>query len=146
MPDCACRSCYHGPGKSIVRLQGEPRMPGHFLRELRATFAARADRPAIVYHDQSISYGELEARFTRCAAWLQGVGVEPGDRVAICTPRKLPFLAAHLGAMASGAIALPLNPRSTRDELRHYLADSGACAAVVHAEHRPIVDELRAEL
>src|SRR4051812_38792667 len=72
--------------------RGSLGMPGHFLRELRATFAERADRPAIVYHGRSISYDELEARFTRCAAWLQGFGVEPGDRVAVCTPQKLPFL------------------------------------------------------
>jgi malonyl-CoA/methylmalonyl-CoA synthetase len=121
-------------------------MPGHFMQELRATFAERRDRPAIIYRDRSISYSELETRLSRCAGWLQGLGVEPGDRVAVCTPHKLPFLAAHLGAIAAGAISLPLNPRSTLDELRHYLADSGARVVVVHEEQRATIEELRAEL
>ena len=72
--------------------------------------------------------------------------MEPGDRVALVTGEKLPFLAAHLGAIYAGGVSLPLNPRFTRDELRYFLADSEARVAVVGAEQRPVIESLRPEL
>lgn len=119
---------------------------GHFLDELRATFARRADRPALIYRERSHSYGELDRRARCCAAWLQGLGVEKGDRVVLATAEKLPFLAAHLGALYAGAISLPLNPRITRDEMRYFLADSDARVAVVGRAQRPVVEGLQPEL
>jgi malonyl-CoA/methylmalonyl-CoA synthetase len=118
----------------------------HFLDELRTTIAARAERPALVMRDQAYSYSELDRRARRCAAWLQGLGVEQGDRVALVTPEKLPFLVAHLGAIYAGGVSLPLNPRFTRDELRFFLADSEAHVAVVGAEQRTVIESLRPEL
>ncbi|MGP0064099.1 MAG: class I adenylate-forming enzyme family protein [Isosphaeraceae bacterium] len=120
--------------------------PGHFLAELRATFAARAGRPAIHYKDASWTYGDLDAKARRCAGRLQQLGVEPGDRVAVITPEKLPFLAAHLGTLYSGAISLPLNPRFTADELRYFLQDSGARAVVAGEAEQPVIESLRSEL
>jgi malonyl-CoA/methylmalonyl-CoA synthetase len=123
-----------------------PESGGHFLDELRATFAARAERPALVVRDQVFSFSELDRRARRCAAWYQGLGVEPGDRVALITGEKLPFLAAHLGAIYAGGVALPLNPRFTRDELRYFLADSEARVAVSGAEQKTVVESLRSDL
>src|SRR3954447_26226318 len=121
-------------------------MSGHFLDELRAVFADRADQPAVVYRDRSYPYAELDARARHAAAWLRGLGVAPGDRVLLCTAEKLPFLVAHLGALYAGAVSLPVNPRFPREELRYVLADSGARVAVVGAEQRPLIEELRPEL
>src|SRR5262249_40908532 len=67
------------------------RRPAHFLDELRATFASRSGRPAVVHQDRTYTYGELEARALRCAARMRRLGLEPGDRVAIVTTDKLPF-------------------------------------------------------
>jgi malonyl-CoA/methylmalonyl-CoA synthetase len=119
---------------------------GHFLDDLRATFAARADRPAIIYKDASWTYGDLDARARRCAARLRELGVAPGDRVALATSEKLPFLAAHLGALCAGAISLPLNPRFTREEMQFFLQDSGARVTVAGDEQHPLIESLRADL
>ena len=119
---------------------------GHFLEELRATAAERAGRPALIHRDHSYSYGELDRRARSVAAWLQGLGVQKGDRVVLATPEKLPFLAAHLGTLYAGGISLPLNPRCTRDELHYFLADSHALVAVVGREQRPVVEGLQPEL
>ncbi len=77
---------------------------------------------------------------------LRELGVEREDRVAIATPKKLPFLAAHLGTLEAGAVSLPLNPRLTRDELRYYLRDSGARVVVAGRDQQPVIDSLRPEL
>jgi malonyl-CoA/methylmalonyl-CoA synthetase len=120
--------------------------PGHFLNELRETFVGQASRTAICYKDRSVTYGELEARAQRSAARLRELGVEPGDRVAITTAEKLPFLAAHLGTLFLGAVSLPLNPRLTREELRYFLQDSAARAVVAGDDQLPVIETLRTEL
>jgi malonyl-CoA/methylmalonyl-CoA synthetase len=119
---------------------------GHFLNELQAVFAARASQTAITYENGSITYAELN-RVARCWAWsLQGAGVGPGDRVAITTPKKLPFLGAHLGALYAAAISLPINPRFTKEEVCYFLEDSTATAVVAGRDQRPVIEALRSKL
>ncbi|MGP0069823.1 MAG: class I adenylate-forming enzyme family protein [Isosphaeraceae bacterium] len=122
------------------------RKPGHFLDELRATFADRANRPAIVYQSRSWTYGELDEKARRCAARLRQLGVGRGDRVAIATAEKLPFLAAHLGALHAAAVSLPLSPSLAGDELRFFLRESGARVVVAGSDVHSIVHALRADL
>jgi malonyl-CoA/methylmalonyl-CoA synthetase len=119
---------------------------GHFLDELRATFATRSDRPAIVHQDRAFSYGELETRARRCAARMRRLGLEAGDRVAIVTTDKLPFLAAHLGTLYASAVSLPLNPRSTADELKYFLQDSAARVVVAGRDEWPVIEALKPAL
>jgi malonyl-CoA/methylmalonyl-CoA synthetase len=123
-----------------------PDSQDHFLDELRAAFTERANHPALVIRDVVLSHSELDERALRCAAWLRRLGVDQGDRVALITGQKLPFLAAHLGAIYAGAISLPLNPRFTRDEVRYFLADSEASAAVVGQEQKALIESLQPEL
>jgi malonyl-CoA/methylmalonyl-CoA synthetase len=121
-------------------------MGAHFLHDLRATFVRRVGQPALVHRRRLYSYSELEAHVIRFAAWLQAQGVAPGDRVALFTPEKLPFLVVHLATIYAGAVSVPLNPRFTRDEMRYFLTDSGARLAVVGADNRTLVEQLQPEL
>jgi malonyl-CoA/methylmalonyl-CoA synthetase len=122
------------------------RRPPHFLDELRTTFASRSGRPAVIHQERTYTYGELEARARRCAARMRRLGLEPGDRVAIVTTDKLPFLAAHLGTLYASAVSLPLNPRSTPDELRYLLQDSGARVVVAGRDEWPFIEALKPAL
>jgi hypothetical protein len=47
-----------------VHHEAELEHSGHFLNELRATFAARSNKEAICYGEQSVTFGALHA-----AAW-----------------------------------------------------------------------------
>jgi malonyl-CoA/methylmalonyl-CoA synthetase len=118
----------------------------HFLNELRAVFESRASRPALTYRGRVLTYGELDAEARRWAGRLQGRGVEPGDRVALFTADKLPFLFAHLGVLYAGAVPLPLNPRFTREEMRYFLTDSDARMVITGAEQRASIESLAPEL
>ncbi len=120
--------------------------PGHFLDDLRAVIATRANEEAVRFPDRSFTYGDLDLGARCWARLLRVAGVEPGDRVAIITPAKRSFLVAHLGTLFAGAVSLPLNPRFTRDELRFFLADSGARAVVAGEDQHPIVGSLQSEL
>jgi len=117
-----------------------------FLELLKRSFAGRAGFPALVHESRTYSYIDLEKRVRACAARFQALGVVAGDRVALASANKLPFVVAHLATLYSGAVSLPLNPRFTRDELRYFLADSGARLAVVEDEQFDTVATLRFEL
>jgi malonyl-CoA/methylmalonyl-CoA synthetase len=118
----------------------------HFLDDLRASFQRHGSRCALEYGGRKWTYAELDAASRRCAAWLQSVGVNSGDRVVLFTPNKLPFLIGQLGAMFAGGVPLPLNPRFTREEMRFFLTDSGARIVIAGSEQPSLVEQLAAEL
>jgi malonyl-CoA/methylmalonyl-CoA synthetase len=121
-------------------------MAFHFLDELKATFATRASQPAVVHPGGVFTYAELLRRARAAAGLLQRRGMDTGSRVVLFTAAKIPFLIAHLGVLWGGGIALPLNSRFTREEMRHFLTDSGACLAVAGAEQVPLLESLRPEV
>lgn len=93
---------------------------------LHATAERMADHPALSFEGRRYDYGALWGLSGAAAARLRGVGVEPGDRVALLLPNVPAFAAAFYGALRIGAIAVPLNPTLTADELGYLLDDAGA--------------------
>src|SRR5262245_49124459 len=114
-----------------------------FLNELRSTFAARSAHTALEWRGRAYSYGELDALAQSAAALLQARGLGPGERVAVWTADRFAFLVAHLGALVGGGVSLPLNPRFTPDEMRHFLADSGARLVVADPDRLATLEALR---
>jgi long-chain acyl-CoA synthetase len=73
---------------------------------------AAPDAAALVQGDRVVSFAELEAMTARAAGAIAGLGVDPGDRVAIACHNDVGFVTAYLGALWAGAVAVPLNPTS----------------------------------
>ncbi len=121
-------------------------MTDHFLALLQSAFERGSRRPALIRRGTTLTYAELHDRVRRAAGWLQSLGVDKGDRVALCTGDKLAFMLAHLGAVWAGAVSLPLNPRFTPDESRFLLADSEARIAITSSEQRSVIEALQPEL
>ncbi len=95
------------------------------------------DRPgelAITDPKREMSYGELEAETSAMANGLAGLGVEPGDRVALFLPNLTTFLTSYLGAMKLGAIPVPINLRFGQSEIAHVVTDADPEAIVVFDE------------
>ena len=115
----------------------------NFLDDLRATFADRTAHTAVEWRGRAYSYGELERLALAAGALLRDRGMGPGERVAVWTADRFAFLVAHLGVLLGGGVSLPLNPRFTREEMRHFLADSGAAVVVGDPDGVPLLDELR---
>ena len=91
----------------------------------------RPDHPALLFQGNPISYRELEALSTAFAAALLGLGVRPGDRIALLLPNSPQMLVSLFGAWKAGGIVVPLNPLYTERELEHALCESGAETVVV---------------
>lgn len=90
-----------------------------------------ADRPAYVNFDVTITYREMDERARALAAYLQGLGLDPGDRVAIMMPNLLSNPISIFGVLLAGLTVVNTNPLYTTRELEHQLSDSGARAIVI---------------
>ncbi len=90
-----------------------------------------ADRPAYVNFDVTITYREMDERARALAAYLQGLGLDPGDRVAIMMPNLLSNPISIFGVLLAGLTVVNTNPLYTARELEHQLSDSGARAIVI---------------
>ena len=72
------------------------------------------------------TYRDLDAQAGRIAAWLQEAGVTRGDRAAILADNDAAWIAAYLGVLRLGAVAVPLDTAYKAAQVRTVLADSGA--------------------
>ena len=70
----------------------------------------------------STTYRELGRLAVRVARLLTEHGVAPGDRIGLATTNDEAFVAAYLGTLHAGAIAVPLNPMAPPAELARELA------------------------
>ncbi len=93
---------------------------------LTQTAAKFPDNRALVFQGKSITYRELDIMVSKFASALKGLGVGPGDRVALLLPNLVQTVVAMYGAFRLGAVAVPNNPLYTDRELEHQLSDSGS--------------------
>jgi len=104
-----------------------------------------AGRPAFTSMGATLTYAETDRLSRNFAAYLQGLGLKPGDRVAIMLPNLLQYPVALFGALRAGLVVVNVNPLYTARELRHQLADSGAVAIVVLENFAHVLEEIVAE-
>jgi long-chain acyl-CoA synthetase len=87
---------------------------------IAAAFEAQARRAphkqVVILGDERLSWAELDAQAAAVAAGLAGQGVAAGDRVALEFENPIALTAALLGALKTGAVVTPLNPRLGDDE------------------------------
>ncbi len=105
-----------------------------------AQVAQHPDRIAIVYEDQTLSYGELNHRANQLAHYLMSVGVRPDDQVAICAERSLDAIVGLLGILKAGGAYVPLDPAYPTERLASMLDDA---APVVLLTQTAQYDRLR---
>ncbi len=79
------------------------------------------DKRAIIFEEQIISYQALCRRADRTSCWLQSIGIEKGDRVAVMLNNCLEFFDLFLACSRLGAIFVPINFRITSVELDYFI-------------------------
>ncbi len=90
------------------------------------------------------TYADLRASVESLAGQLRGLGIAPGDRVALVLPNSPGMAAAFLAAATAGAAA-PLNPRYRQEELALSFEELGVRAVVASpgAEELPALPGVR---
>ncbi|OGB27559.1 MAG: long-chain fatty acid--CoA ligase [Burkholderiales bacterium RIFCSPLOWO2_02_FULL_57_36] len=89
------------------------------------------DKTAVIFYDSILTYAQLNADVEALAGYLQqACGVQRGDRVLLNLQNSPQFIIAFYAIMRADAMVVPVNPMLMTDELRHYVNDSGAKAAI----------------
>ncbi len=98
----------------------------NLAQNLTTTAKEHGDRPAVRLDDLVLTYDQLLDGARRVTALLKAKGVGPGDRVGLVLPNVPPFPVLFYGALAAGAVVVPMNPLLKAREVQYYLEDSGA--------------------
>ena len=113
-----------GAGSSGPGVPGEGRLTTPAVLD-RMAFDY-ADHDAVVTDDRSFTFAELHDEVRRTAAAIAGLGVEPGDRVAIWSPNTWHWVVACLAVHYAGAVVVPINTRYTAEEAADILVRTQA--------------------
>ena len=95
------------------------------------SFGRYAERAAFHFMGRDMAYAELSGLSAAFAAYLQGLGLARGDRVAIMMPNVPQYPVAVAAILRAGYVVVNVNPLYTARELEHQLKDSGSKAIVI---------------
>jgi len=105
-------------------------MANHLFDAIRAA-AAREAVFIETAEGRRWTYGDMLEFSGRLAGALQGLGVTPGDRVAVQVEKSPEALMLYLACLRAGAVYLPLNTAYTLAELDYFIGDAEPRLVVV---------------
>jgi len=120
-------------------------------QNLYSLFESRfpADRGHPLLHLENgatLSYREAEEGAARHAALFTGLGLEPGDRVAVQVEKSPEALLLYLGCLRAGLVYLPLNSAYQEGEVGYFLENAEPRAVVAQPRSMPWLRPLTARL
>lgn len=86
---------------------------------------ARPNAIALVFAEETLTYGELNRRANQLAHHLRHLGVGPESLVGICVERSLEMVWGLLGILKAGGAYVPFDPAYPSERLSYMLEDSG---------------------
>jgi len=102
--------------------------------DVHASVAAHArrhpERRALVHAGDAMSFGQLDLRAARLAAFLQRSGAREGDHIGVHLPRSLDLVVAILGILKSGCAYVPLDPSYPESRRQIMARDAGITLCV----------------
>ncbi len=98
---------------------------------MESSFQKYSKQVAYNFMGKDITYGQTDSLSQAFAAYLQGLGLVKGDRVAIMMPNVPQYPVVVAGILRAGFVVVNVNPLYTPRELEHQLKDSGAKAIVI---------------
>jgi len=117
--------------------------------------ASRAERnpdfPVLTFEcagkpDEVLTYAGLQGRANSLAAELIARGLARGDRFGLMMRNHPAFVEAMVAASITGAVFVPIDPRTRGEKLAYTLRNSG-CKAIVTADYNLAqIDAVRGEL
>lgn len=113
---------------------------------LRRSARVNRNGMAISRGAYSLTWVALRDRVARLAGGLSGIGVRPGDRVAILGFNSVPYFEAMFAVPWAGGVMVPLNTRLAKAELVYQLHDSGAMVLLVDQAHFAVARQLAADI
>ncbi|MDP6728691.1 MAG: AMP-binding protein [SAR324 cluster bacterium] len=109
------------------------------------------DKIAMIHETESgkvetWTFRQIQQSANRLANALEGLGIQPGERVGIVLPQCPETGIAHMAIYKTGAVALPLANLFGPEALKYRLQDSGAKVVITDLENREKLHEIMDEL
>ena len=98
---------------------------------MEESFHKHAKRVAYSFMGKDVTFAQTDSLSRAFAAYLQGLGLVKGDRVALMMPNVPQYPIAVAAILRAGLVVVNVNPLYTPRELEHQLKDSGAKALVI---------------
>ena len=98
---------------------------------MEQAFRDFANRTAYSFMGKDTTFAQADAQSRQMAAYLQGLGLARGARVALMMPNIPQYPVAVAAVLRAGFVVVNVNPLYTRRELEHQLKDSGAEAIII---------------
>ena len=113
------------------------------IKHLLHTPLATAPEQEIVYRDMGrYNYRTLCQRIGRLASGLAGLGVKPGDTVAVMDWDSHRYLECYFAVPMMGAILQTVNIRLSPEQILYTLNHAGADVILCHTDFLPILDSI----
>ncbi len=109
----------------------DPTRYASLVELMEESFTKFGDRCAYSFLGKDTTFGQTDTQSRALAAYLQGLGLAKGDRVAIMMPNVPQYPVAVAAILRAGFVVVNVNPLYTPRELEHQLRDSGAKAIVI---------------
>jgi long-chain acyl-CoA synthetase len=103
-----------------------------------------ASLPAYKFMGKAITFAQVDEASRALAAYLQSLGLDKGDRVAIMLPNVPQYPVAVAAVLRAGYVVVNVNPLYTPRELEHQLKDSGAKAIVIIENFAHVLQQVMA--
>ena len=87
--------------------------------------------PAYIFMGKTVTFGQVDDASRALAAYLQSLGLDKGDRIAVMLPNVPQYPVAVAAILRAGYVVVNVNPLYTPRELEHQLKDSGAKVIVI---------------
>ncbi|RSZ29427.1 non-ribosomal peptide synthetase, partial [Variovorax sp. 553] len=108
-------------------------------RQIEAHARLKPQAPALVFGDEALSYGELNARANRLAHRLISLGVGPDVLVGLCVERSVEMMVGILAVLKAGGAYVPLDPEYPADRLSYMVEDSGIALLLTQRHLRSLI-------
>lgn len=103
------------------------------------------NKTAVFFEGERISYSELNRRADQTSCWLQDLGIEKGDRIAVMIKNCPEFIELFLASSRMGTIFVPVNFRLTSVELHYILRNARPRLFVFGNEYGPLIEKINLE-
>ncbi len=98
---------------------------------LRTTAQRVPSADCIKIGETTLSYAQVHGMTQRFAEALAGLGIAPGQHIALMLPNVPQFTIAYYGGHYHANPIVPLNVLLTHSEIAYHLDDSDAAALIV---------------
>jgi len=129
--------------RAMIGALGGPRNPSQIFK-LHA--ANSPSKPALLWRDRSVTFGQVAERMNRAAAGLQRRGFQRNTSVVLMMRNRPEFLEVQGGAGIIGAAGVAISWRSTASELVYLANHCGAKAIVFEADLWPVVQHAKKDI